>query len=158
MTLNQMMGEFSDVLERRGLTVTAYLGDGFMAIVRGTDHPRRAVSAALDLVESLKEFNSPREVLGLQPLNVRIGISTGEVFVGNVGTYDKMDHTAIGTTANLAARLQSESDPGQPCVSRGTYQLVREHFTFRSDQPRLVNLKGLGTEEAWDVVATKRVG
>lgn len=155
MTLNQMMAEFSEVLERHGVTVTAYLGDGFMAIVRGTDHPRRAVNAALHLIGSLKEFNSPREVLGLQPLNVRIGISTGEVFVGNVGTYDKMDHTAIGTTANLAARLQSESDPSQPCVSRSTYQLVREQFVFRQDQPRLVNLKGLGSEEAWDVVAPK---
>jgi adenylate cyclase len=94
--------------------------------------------------------------LGLQPLKVRIGISTGAVFIGNVGTYQKMDYTAIGTTANLASRIQSEGLPGLPCVSRATYEQVREQFVFREDNPRRIYLKGLGEHEAWDVIEEGR--
>jgi class 3 adenylate cyclase len=152
MTLNQMMAEFETVLDRHQASVTAYLGDGFMALLRGTDHPKRGVLAALELADALKEFNSPRKVLGLKALNVRIGISSGEVFIGNVGTYHKMDFTAIGTTANLAARLQSEAEPGWPCISRTTYEQVKDKFAFKSETPRTVSLKGLGQQEAWDVI------
>jgi class 3 adenylate cyclase/Tfp pilus assembly protein PilF len=151
MTLNQMMAEFSDVLKQYGASVTAYLGDGFMALVRDTEHAARSVSAALELVESLKEFNRPREVLGLKPLNTRIGIATGGVFIGNVGTYGKMDFTAIGTPANLAARIQSEAEPGVPCISRETHARVKDRFIFKEGSPRSVSLKGLGIEEVWDV-------
>ena len=155
MTLNQMMATFAAVLERHEATVTAYLGDGFMALLRGIEHPKRAVKAGIELVAALEEFNCPREVLGLKPLNVRIGISSGAVFIGNVGTYSKMDFTAIGTTANRAARLQSEGEPGSPCISRSTFEQVREHFVFKRDAPRLVKLKGLDVEEAWDVTGEK---
>lgn len=153
MTLNQMMADFAEVLDRYGASVTAYLGDGFMALLRGTDHASRAVSVALDLMESLDEFNRPRVVLGLKPLNIRIGISTGEVFTGNVGTYQKMDFTAIGSTANLASRLQSEGEPGLPCISRDTYnQLPEGAFVFKTGCPRTVSLKGLGEQQVWDVI------
>jgi class 3 adenylate cyclase len=155
MTLNQMMAEFTAVLKKHEVAVTAYLGDGFMALVRGTDNASRAVRSALDLGEALREFNQPRATLGLQPLKVRIGIATGEVFIGNVGTYDKLDFTAIGTTANLAARLQSEAAPGIPCINRETYQKTREHFIFSEDSPRSLSLKGLEIQEAWDVLARK---
>jgi class 3 adenylate cyclase len=152
MTLNQMMAEFAAVLKRHEVAVTAYLGDGFMALVRGTDNASRAVRSALDLGDALSEFNQPRDTLGLQPLKVRIGIATGEVFIGNVGTYDKMDFTAIGTTANLAARLQTEAEPGMPCISRETHEKTQDHFIFKEDHPRSLNLKGLGVQQAWDVV------
>jgi len=159
MTLNQMMADLRDVLLRHQVGVTAYLGDGFMALVLDRDHPReharRGVNAALDLTEALREFNRPRKVLELPPLNARIGLSTGEVFLGNVGTYDKMDYTALGTTVNLAARLQSEADPGQPCISQGTYELVRDLFVFREGNPRLVKPKGLGEQKVWDVMGQK---
>jgi class 3 adenylate cyclase len=155
MTLNQMMAEFAEVLERHAAKVTAYLGDGFMAMVREAEHAQRAVLAALELEASIREFNRPREVLALRPLNIRIGIATGGIFIGNVGTYNKMDFTAIGTPANLAARIQSEAEPGFPCISRSTYMLIKDRFDFKEANPRSVNLKGLGVEDVWDVVAGK---
>ena len=144
MTINQMMMNLSAGLERFHVDVTAYLGDGFMALVRGRDHARRGVSAALALSAALDEFNRPRRVLDLHPLEGRVGVSTGELFLGNVGTYQKMDFTALGTTVNLAARLQPEADPGYPCISRETYEQVHEYFRFRKTRPRTVRLKGLG--------------
>jgi class 3 adenylate cyclase len=155
-TLNQMMADFAGVLERHGVTVTTYLGDGFMALVRGRDHARRGLTAALDLAAALAEFNRPRQVLGLPLLNARMGLSTGEVCVGNVGTYDKMDFTALGLTVHLAARLQTEAEPGQPCLSQATYEQVQEHFEFRPGNPRMVELKGLGRRQVWDVVGRRK--
>jgi class 3 adenylate cyclase len=152
LAINQMMADLAGVLERHGAEVTAYLGDGFMALVRGRDHARRGVAAALDLGAALEEFNRPRRVLGLPLLRGRVGVSTGEVFLGNVDTYQKMDFTALGTTVNLAARLQPEAEPGQPCISRQTYEQVQEQFVFREGNPRTVTLKGLGSRQVWDVV------
>lgn len=154
-TLNQMMADLAGVLERHSASVTAYLGDGFMALLRGTNHAKRAVAAALDLDAAMGAFNRPREVLMLPLLRVRIGIGTGEVFIGNVGTYQKMDFTAIGTTVNLAARLQPEAEPGLPCISHTTYEHVQESFIFKEGNPRTVPLKGLGERQVWDVVGRR---
>jgi class 3 adenylate cyclase/Flp pilus assembly protein TadD len=152
LTLNQMMADLAGVLERHGVAVTVYLGDGFMALVRGRDHARRGVAAARDLAKAMAEFNRPRGVLELPLLRARVGLSTGEVFLGNVGTYDKMDFTALGTTVNLAARLQTEAEPGRPCISQATYQQVKGLFPVRDDKGRLVCLKGIGEQQVWDVI------
>ena len=154
-TLNQMLANFAAILGEQGVMVTVYLGDGFMGLVRGADHAARGVTAGLALAAALKEFNRPREVFGLPPLAARVGVSTGEVVLGNVGTYDKMDFTALGTTVNLAARLQTEAEPGWPCVSEATYEEVRGRFRFAEGNPRTVQLKGLGCREVWDVVGRK---
>jgi class 3 adenylate cyclase len=152
MTLNQMMAELTAVLEQHEVAVNQYLGDGFMALVRGADHAQRAVVAALDVVQVLKEFNRPRQVLQVPLLRARIGISTGGVVFGNVGTYHKIDFTAIGMTTTFAARLQSEAEPDLPCISRTTHDQLRASFLFKKDNPRQVRLKGLGTQHVWDVV------
>jgi class 3 adenylate cyclase/tRNA A-37 threonylcarbamoyl transferase component Bud32 len=151
MTINQMMLDFATALERHQALVTTYMSDGFMALLRGTDHPRRGVAAALELLSLLDEFNAPRRVLGLTQLAARVAVSTGEVCIGNVGTYRKMDFTAVGLTVALAARLQTEARPGMACISRRTFDRVREVYTCTPDSPRTVVLKGIGEEHVWDV-------
>jgi class 3 adenylate cyclase len=167
MTMNVMNAHFVKVLRRYGVSVSAYRGDGFMALVTGLDHPRRAVQAALEMIEALAEFNWPPSLIReyedegaaseMKPLSVRIGIATGEAFVGNVGTYDKMDYTALGTTCNLGARLEAEAEPLIPCISQATYERVRNQFLFSG--PRDVKLKGLEdlNIQAWDVVGSKQM-
>jgi adenylate cyclase len=151
MTFNQLMADFSDVLSRYQGRVTSYRGNGVMALVRDARHAERAVQAALDLVASLEEFNRPRQVLGLPLFHLRIGINTGDVLLGNIGTYDKMDFTAIGATVNLAGALRNEAQPGLPCISRPTYELVRERFVFQPG-PRTATITEFGPVEVWDVV------
>ena len=150
-TVNSMMADFGPRLSEHGVLVLQYLGDGFMAIVRGEDHAARAIEAALGIAEVLHEFNAPRGLLDLRTFRGRVGIGSGEVFVGNVGTYEKMDFTAFGTAVNLAARLQPEAEPGIPCVSEATRKLAGDRFCYRSAGPRILELKGFGTEKAWDV-------
>ena len=152
MTLNQMMADLVAVLRKHEAQVSAFRGDGFLALLRGTDHAVRAVAAGLDLFQAIETFNEPRAVLDLPLLTARVGISTGEGFLGNVGTYDKMDYTAIGTTANLGARLESVAEPGLPCISWQTHELVRDRFVYKEGSPRTLDLKGLGDQQMWDVV------
>ena len=136
--------------------MSAFRGDGFMAIFRGRHHAARAVSAGLDLCRQMEDFNEPRTILGLQKFAIRVGISTGDAVLGNVGTYDLMDYTALGTTVNLAARVESEAEPGLPCISQRTFDEVRGRFRFREGSPRSILPKGLeelGHQQVWDVIA-----
>src|SRR5262249_23540397 len=106
MTLNRMMAEMQATLRRRDGRGSVLRGGGFLALFRGIDHACRAVAAGLELCRRVEEFNGPRVVLGLKEFAARVGISTGEAVLGNVGTYDLMSYTAIGTTVNLWARLE----------------------------------------------------
>lgn len=155
LTLNQLLADLSAVLERRRGMVTAYLGGGFMALFREAGHAARAVDAGLDMLGVLEEFNRPREVLGLRLMPVSIGIASGPVCVGNIGTYHKMDFTAVGAAVNLASRLMRQGEPGVVCISQETYELVRDRFTFHGDGPRIVELKDIGSRPAWDVRARR---
>ncbi len=151
-TLNQLLADLEGVLERHGALVTAYLGGGFMALLREAGHAERAVSVALELVKVLAEFNRPREILGLRQLPGRVGVASGMVFLGNIGTYRKMDFTAVGVPVNLAARLMRQADTSAPCVSQETRELVGDRFAYREGSPRVVELPGIGQRPVWDVV------
>src|SRR5262252_7416441 len=120
--LRRVCGRVIDaVLEKHDAHTTALLGGGFMALLRHTGHAERAVRAALELLQVVSEFNRPREVLGLRVLPAGIGIASGAVCLGNVGSYRKMDFTAVGMPVNLAARLVREADATMPCVSQETF-------------------------------------
>jgi class 3 adenylate cyclase len=80
-----------------------------------------------------------------------VGLATGEVFIGNIGTYEKMSFAAIGTTTNLAARLQSAAEPGLPCISRATFEEVKGRFRFIAGGGRTALAKGLADQQVWDV-------
>jgi serine/threonine protein kinase/class 3 adenylate cyclase/Tfp pilus assembly protein PilF len=155
-TLNQIMADLTDVLERHRGAVTSYLGGGFMALIRGHAHAERAVTAALDMMAVVSAFNRPRAVLGLRQLPVRIGIASGSLFLGNIGTYYKMDFTAVGMPVNLAARLMRQGDNQRPCISLETFEMVRDRFEYAPGNPRAVDLSGIGRREVWDVISRKK--
>jgi class 3 adenylate cyclase/uncharacterized protein HemY/predicted Ser/Thr protein kinase len=154
--LNQVLADLTAVLDGYQARITSYLGGGFMALVRDADHAERAVRAALDLLSVMGEFNRPRQILGLRLLPAGVAVASGPVCLGNIGTYQKMDFTAVGQTVNLASRLVREADLLSPCITQETYNLVRDYFEFRGDQPRRVDLKGLGPRDVWDVLGRKR--
>jgi adenylate cyclase len=157
-TLNQIMADLTEVLERHRGFVTSYLGGGFMALIRGHAHAERAIVAALDMMALVSAFNRPRAVLGLRQLPVRIGIASGGVFLGNIGTYYKLDFTAVGMPVNLSARLMRQGDNQRPCISLETYEMVRDRFEFASGNPRVIDLSGIGRREVWDVIGRKKEG
>lgn len=107
--LEQLTGP---VLEHRG-TLDRYTGDGLVAFwgapIPVADHARRAVEAALAIVDNVRRFNAARAARGEEPVRVRVGIASGPALVGDLGTPFRSAYTAVGDCINLASRLQQLS-------------------------------------------------
>jgi class 3 adenylate cyclase/tetratricopeptide (TPR) repeat protein len=129
---------FGEIYRFEGI-VNHIAGDGLMAIfgapVAHEDAPQRAVLAALAIQEALGRFDPPVLAARGLALEARIGIHTGPVVVGTVGSDLKMDYTAIGDTTNLAARLESLAAPGTILLSEAAHRLVRGLFQVRPAGP-----------------------
>jgi class 3 adenylate cyclase/tetratricopeptide (TPR) repeat protein len=113
-------------------TISQYGGDGLMALfgapIAHEDAPRRAVHAALGIQRALRDYAATLERERGLRLQMRIGINTGTVVVGRIGTDLHMEYTAIGDTINLASRLQSLARPGSVLISDSTHKSVAGFF------------------------------
>jgi adenylate cyclase len=109
--LNAYLDEMTVVIFRHGGTLDKYLGDGLMAVF-GVPlvldrHAAKAVSCALEMQRAVDKLNEKWQAEGQPPLQIGIGINSGSVLVGNVGSQERMDYTVIGEDVNLASRLES---------------------------------------------------
>ncbi len=108
--LNLYLRPMTDIILRHNGTLDKYIGDAIMAIFNAPltieGHPARACASAVEMLEKLKEVNAGFREMGLPELDIGIGINTGNVIVGNMGTDMRFDYTAIGDTVNLASRLE----------------------------------------------------
>jgi class 3 adenylate cyclase/tetratricopeptide (TPR) repeat protein len=115
-------------------TINQFRGDGVMALfgapLAHEDHAQRACHAALAIQSGLIPYNKRLENLYGIDFKMRIGLNSGPVVVGSIGDDLRMDYTAQGDTANLAARMESCAEPGGILVSDNTYRLAREFFEF----------------------------
>jgi len=121
------------IRENKG-SVNKYMGDGLLAVfgapVSYIDNHENAIYAALDMIESLKEINRQyAEILGSE-ISIGIGINSGDVVVGNIGTDDYMEYTVIGNTVNTASRLEtiSKDKSNSIIISDKTQELVKHAF------------------------------
>ena len=109
--LNEFFTEMVEVIFTRGGMLDKYMGDGLMAIfgapVVGSADADNALYVANDMVRALGIFNARRTERGFEPIEIGIGLATGEVLAGSVGPTKRMEYTAIGANVNLAARLES---------------------------------------------------
>jgi class 3 adenylate cyclase/tetratricopeptide (TPR) repeat protein len=126
---------FSDEIYKHEGTIDKLMGDGMMALfgapIAHEDDPARAVRAALGMQDALRRINVDlEERLGIT-LKVRIGLNSGLVVVGSIGSDLRMEYTALGDTVNVASRLQSVAEPGTILVSRSVYEQVQPLFEFR---------------------------
>lgn len=154
--MNSCFKLLEQVIREHGGVVDKYIGDSVMALFgapRAIENaPRRALAAALEMRVALAQFNS-RERLGT-PLDVHMGINTGEVIAGDVGGEVKRDFTVMGDTVNLAARLEDASTHGKIFVGPTTYFFTRDDFEFRPLPPLV--LKGKAEPvRAWELVAAR---
>jgi class 3 adenylate cyclase len=137
--LNEYFTEMSAIAIRHGGTVDKFVGDALMIFfgdpeTKGTTEDARAcLNMATEMQRRLAELNVKWRRAGTeQPFRVRMGVNTGFCNVGNFGSVDRMDYTAIGAEVNLAARLQSIADPGHIIISYETYALVRDLVAARA--------------------------
>jgi adenylate cyclase len=121
--LNQYHNVIVSAIQQYGGTVDKFIGDGVMALyntpLAQPDHVQRAVRTALYIRDALPAFHSAFEPNFRMTIN--FGLHTGLAVVGNVGSDNLMNFTAVGDTVNLAARLQDLSQDGQILISQAVY-------------------------------------
>ncbi len=126
--INGFFQKAREILVKHDAFIDKYIGDAVMAIfnvpIQSVDHARKALAAAVELQNSLPVL---RERMG-RDLRVRVGIATGFARVGQVGSLDRRDYTAIGDVVNLASRLEAAAQPGEIAIADNTYARVAEQF------------------------------
>jgi len=107
--LNQQFALQAACIEANGGTVDKFVGDSVMAVWGAPEHdpdgPRHACQAALDIAAALEADNAARQRRGLPPISLRIGIHTGTVVAGHIGSPGRIHYTVVGDTVNTAKRL-----------------------------------------------------
>ncbi|MEQ8887549.1 MAG: adenylate/guanylate cyclase domain-containing protein, partial [Sandaracinaceae bacterium] len=126
--LNELFTLLTGAVFRHEGTVDKFVGDCVMAIwgapTAQPDHAERALAAARDMMRFLESANAGwRESVGVE-IQLAIGVNTGEAVVGNVGSKERMEYTAIGDVVNVAARLETIARPQQILVTRATADAV----------------------------------
>ncbi|MBK7862239.1 MAG: CHASE2 domain-containing protein [Archangiaceae bacterium] len=137
----QLLREYFAVMARvvtaREGRLERVAGDGLLAVFGdpfpAKDHARRAVDAALAMQEEIARLSKKWEGEGKPPVAIRIGIATGDVFIGDVSWEpERIDYTVLGPTVSLASRLEGRAPPGGVLVSAQTQAECHEHFELQS--------------------------
>lgn len=158
-TLNNYFGYMVEIIKKHEGAIDNIIGDGMLVVFNGLtdqpDHAKRAVACALEMKEAIARVNGDTGHSGLPEVAMGIGINTGEVIVGNIGSHLHMKHSVIGAAVNIAARILDHSIPGQILVSDSTLHALGRTVVVEG---RLkVNLKGLAEPVLiHDVVALKQ--
>ena len=145
--LNEYFSEMTDIIFESGGTLDKYLGDGIMAVYGAPlpkpDDALRATKTAMEMQRALAALNRDWESRGQQPLRMGVGVNTGPVTAGNIGSAKRMDYTVIGDAVNLASRLCSNAAGGQILVSESTYLQLNGRIPAQRLEP--IRVKGKET-------------
>jgi class 3 adenylate cyclase len=142
--LNECFAGLISIVLRYEGTIDKFIGDGIMAIfgapLAHENDPERAARCALDMVADIERFNAHRSNDLSGPLGLHIGLHSGMVIAGNVGSDLRMDYSVIGDTVNLASRLVEIAPRGEIYLSTETHKLVADVVT--AGGPIAVTLRG----------------
>ena len=139
--LNHIFSMFDKLAEVHQLEKIKTIGDAYMVAAgipaHRVDHAEAIADMALDMLKALKQFNAETG----QDFTIRIGVNTGPVIAGVIGT-KKFIYDLWGDTVNIASRMESQGIPGYVQVTESTYKLLKQKYLFR--ERGLVNIKGKG--------------
>jgi class 3 adenylate cyclase/tetratricopeptide (TPR) repeat protein len=146
------------ILEMKG-SIVQVMGDGVLAYfgspLAREDDPERAVLAALNIVDRIQTYSRKLEQDQiLEKFQIRVGINTGLVIVGEMSPHDHLEYIAVGDAVNLAARLQKNAPKDGVLISHATYQQVRGLFDVEQQPPLIVNGR-LEVEQTYLVIQQK---
>jgi adenylate cyclase len=121
--LNLYLSRQAEIVEANGGDIDKFVGDELVAIFQGEDMARNAVLSALAIQEAIAELNQDHPEWGIA---VGIGINSGEVVMGAMGSASRMDYTVLGDNVNLAARLCAHAERGQTLLSENSHRSVAD--------------------------------
>jgi adenylate cyclase len=150
--LNEMFSRFDALAERHGLEKIKTIGDAYM-VVAGVPEPRddhadALAAMALDMIDAVEAHNAEHGT----SLSMRIGVNTGPVVAGVIGT-KKFTYDLWGDTVNLASRMESNGVPGRVQVAEATWRLLRDRYAF--EERGVIKVKGKGEVRAWLLVGRR---
>lgn len=142
--LNEVLTNMTNVIFKYEGTIDKFLGDGLMAIfgapLTHDNDTDLAIHAAVDMQKSINKMNDIRHQKGKNTIKIGIGIHTGEVVVGNIGTKERLDYTVIGDSVNLAARLQEVAGGGEVIISESAFE--ESDVPYKFSPSMLIKVKG----------------
>lgn len=143
--LNEYFERMVEIVFRYEGTLDKFIGDEMMVLfgspVAHDDDPIRAVRAALEMQDALTTINERHEAQRIPPFRIGIGINTGDVVAGYIGSSQALEYTVIGDPVNTGARLCSLAKPGQTLISEGTRMKLGNAFALNELEPERVKGK-----------------
>ena len=163
--LNDYFARMNTVIEKYDGDIDKFIGDAIMAQFISKDEPGfepefmalKAVKAGMAMMEALKDFNQQRKLANKFPIMIGVGINSGEVIAGNIGSPGRMDHTVIGDTVNVASRLEGMSKKGRHShviISSSTLELVKESVEYEKLEETSVKGK-TSAVEMFEIISVK---
>ncbi len=144
--LNLFLERMNEIVLKHGGAINKYIGDNLMAFWNAPyfqdDHAWKATQAALEMLEAIHDINAQEQFKS--PVQFGIGINTGIVVVGNIGSEQRLEYTPIGDTVNVASRLSGVAEGGTCLVGPGTYIYLAERL--QPSRQLQVRLKGKAQE------------
>ncbi len=139
--VNHFLSVMTDVILRHGGTIDEFIGDAVLALFGAprafADHAPRAVACAAEMQGAMAEVNALNRAKGLPSVEIGVGVHTGEVIVGNIGSERRTKYGVVGDAVNLTARIESFTQGGQVLISAQTRDAcggvvtTRDEFTVR---------------------------
>ena len=143
--LNEYFTEMVDIVFRHGGMLDKYVGDAMMLLFgvprpyeSPDEAPRRAVRCAVELQKKMTELRERWKERALPLLHMRIGINTGEVVAGNIGSIKRLEYSVIGDSVNLASRLEAAAPVDGVLASEATYRYVADEVIAQRKSPLVV--------------------
>jgi adenylate cyclase len=157
--LNRYFSRMCEVIERHEGTIDKFMGDGIMVLFgapeSGRDDLARAIACATEMQQVMSEVNALNAQLNMPQLFMGIGINTGTVVVGSIGSDLHREYTVIGDHVNLASRIEAHSLRGQVLLSEHSYQLAKDYIEV--GDMREVFVKGKRDRvKLYELLATQR--
>ena len=126
--LNHYLEEMTEPIQKHGGTIIEFIGDGILAIYGAPDyypdHATRAVASAVEMQSKMNDVNKWNEKKGYPPLEMGIGVNTGEVIVGNIGSEKRTKYGVAGPAVNLCGRIESYTTGGQILIPESTKDMI----------------------------------
>ena len=157
--LNEYFAEMEPIISKYNGVINKFIGDAVMAIfgepIPDSNHPLNATRCAYEMLKKVKYLREKWLCEGKPKIEIGIGINTGEVFIGNIGTENRMEYTVIGDTVNLASRIEGYNKVYRTnlLVSSSTYKYIAD----KADVIKIKEVQIRGKSKKMDIYEVLRI-